>query len=338
MTKPFISIIIPCRNEAVFISKCLDSLIANDYPKDKIEILVVDGLSTDKTLNIVGEYLAKFPFIKILQNPQKVFPAAVNIGVKESRGDLMFIVGAHATYDTLYLSKCVESSLKNNADNVGGVLKTLPVENNLAGSLITFVLSNSFGVGNSKFRTGSCDMMEVDTVFGGCYKREVFQKYGMFIEDLTSTSDYEFNKRIKQQGARILLFPDIKVTYFTRSSVIKFIKNNMRNGFWSIYPIALTKSLPVSLRHLVPLFFILSLIFLLLLSLKWGFAINVLLGLLLFYLLCSLYFSIRSIEKNYHLIPFLPIVFFILHVTYGLGSLWGAVKVILFKMKNAGVP
>lgn len=334
MTKPFISIIIPCRNEEAFISKCLDTLLANDYPKDKIEFFVIDGLSTDNTLNIVKDYLSKFPFIKIFQNPKKVFPAAVNIGIKESRGDLIFIVGAHATYDPDYFSKCVENSLKNNADNVGGVLKTVPVNNDLAGSLISFVLSNYFGVGNSKFRTGSSDILEVDTVFGGCYKKEVFQKYGMFIENLTSTSDYEFNKRIKQQGARILLIPDIEVTYFTRSTVQKFIKNNLRNGFWAIYPIALTNNLPVSLRHFVPLIFVMAMVLLLILSIKWSFFIQVLLALLTFYLISSLFFSIRSVDKKYHLIPFLPIVFFILHLTYGLGSLWGAIRVILFKMKG----
>ena len=334
MTKPFISIIIPCRNEEAFISKCLDTLLANDYPKDRIEFFVIDGLSTDNTLNIVRDYLSKFPFIKIFQNPKKVFPAAVNIGIKESRGDLIFIVGAHATYDPDYFSKCVENSLKNNADNVGGVLKTVPVDHNLAGSLISFVLSNSFGVGNSKFRTGSSDILEVDTVFGGCYKKEVFQKYGMFIERLTSTSDYEFNKRIKQQGARILLIPDIKVTYYTRSTVKKFITNNLRNGFWAIYPIALTKNLPVSLRHFIPLIFVLSMSSLLVLSLKWSFVIHLLLALMIIYLLSSFYFSFRALDKKYHLIPFLPIVFFILHLTYGIGSLWGAIRVILFKMKG----
>jgi glycosyltransferase involved in cell wall biosynthesis len=334
MTRPFISILIPCRNEEVFISKCLDSLLSNDYSKDRIEFLIIDGLSTDNTVDIVKGYLNKFPFINIFQNQKKVFPAAVNIGIKESRGDFIFIAGAHATYAPDYFSKCVENSLKYNADNVGGVLQTVPLDHNLAGELISFVLSNSFGVGNSKFRTGSFDIMEVDTVFGGCYKKEVFQKYGMFIESLTSTSDFEFNKRIKQRGAKILLVPEIKITYFTRSTIRKFIKNNIRNGFWAIYPIALTKGIPVSLRHFIPLIFLFSIIFFLVSSLKWSFFIKVLLVLLILYLLCSIYFSIRSISKKYHLIPFLPVLFFILHITYGLGSLWGAIRVIIFKMKN----
>ena len=128
-------------------------------------------------------------------------------------------------------SKCVDNSLKNSADNVGGVLQTVPFDNNLAGSLISFVLSNPFGVGNSRFRTGSGAVLEVDTVFGGCYKKEVFRKYGIFNERLTSTSDYEFNRRIRKHGARILLFPDIKVTYYTRSTIKTFIKNNLGPKF-----------------------------------------------------------------------------------------------------------
>jgi glycosyltransferase involved in cell wall biosynthesis len=334
MTYPFISIIIPCRNEEVFISKCLDSLIANDYPTDRIEIFVIDGLSTDNTLTIIQDFLYKFPFIKLISNPKKIFPAAINIGIHHSMGDLIFIAGAHATYNENYISKCVENSLKNNADNVGGVIKTVPDRSDLMGSLISFVLSNPFGVGNSKFRTGSMDILEVDTVFGGCYKKEVFQKYGLFNESLISTSDYEFNKRIKKHGARILLIPDIEVTYFTRSSIQKFIKNNLRNGFWAIYPIALTKNLPVSLRHFIPLVFVLSMILLLALSLKWSFFLLVLLALMIIYLLSSLYFSLSSSGIKYYLVLFLPVLFFILHLSYGLGSLWGAIRVIVLKING----
>lgn len=331
MTYPFISVIIPCRNEESFIAKCIDSLLANDYPKDKIELFIIDGLSTDTTLDIVRSYLPEFPFIKIISNPKKVFPAAVNIGISHSGGDLIFIIGAHATYETDYFSKCVENCLNYSADNVGGVLNTVPVNNDLAGSLISFVLSNPFGVGDSKFRTGSGSIIEVDTVFGGCYKKEVFQKYGLFNENLISTSDYEFNKRIKNQGARIMLIPDIEITYFTRSTINKFIKNNLRNGFWAIYPIALTDTMPVSMRHLIPLIFVLAIFLLLVLSIKWSLFLQILLALLIVYLLCSLYFSLRLIGRKTYLIPLLPIVFFTLHLTYGLGSLWGAIRVILSK-------
>jgi glycosyltransferase involved in cell wall biosynthesis len=334
MTSPFISVIIPCRNEELYISKCLDSLISNNYPKEKTEVFVIDGSSTDSTSDIARDYIRRYPFITLISNPKKVFPAAVNIGIKESKGDFIFIIGAHAVYEPDYFSKCVGNSLKNNADNVGGVLETAPINDDLVGSLISFVLSNSFGVGNSRFRTGSDDIIEVDTVFGGCYKREVFQKYGLFIESLTSSSDYEFNKRIKQQGAKILLIPDIKVTYYTRSTFQEFIKNNLRNGFWAIYPIAITNKIPLSLRHFIPLVFVMSIGFLLILSLKWILFIKVLLALIIIYLLTSLYFSIRSTNIKYYQILFMPFMFLVLHFSYGLGSLWGAIRVIFFYLKN----
>jgi len=336
MTSPLISVIIACRNEEVYISKCLDSLIANDYPKDRTEFFVIDGLSTDRTLEIVQDYQVRFPFIKIFSNPKKVFPAALNIGIKVSGGDLIFIIGAHATYDMDYFSKCVKYSLEYNADNVGGVLNTISADHNLTGYLISFVLSNSFGVGNSKFRTGSVDITEVDTVFGGCYKKEVFQSYGLFLESLTSSSDYEFNNRIKKQGAIILMVPEIKVTYYTRSTLKKFIINNVRNGFWAIYPIALAKRFPISVRHFIPLIFVSGIIFLIIVSIIWSFFLVVSLVLLIFYLIGSLYFSCEKIDKKYYLLPFLPILFFILHLTYGIGSIWGAIRVMLFKMNNLG--
>jgi glycosyltransferase involved in cell wall biosynthesis len=336
MDLPLVSIIIPCRNEEMFISDCLESLLKNDYPTDKVEVLIIDGLSNDNTLKIVQDYHDRNRNINIYENKKKVFPAAVNIGIRESKGDLIFIVGAHATYSHDYLSKCVNCSLKSGAENVGGAIDTVPVGNSLISRLITFVLSNSFGVGNSVFRTGADTICEVDTVFGGCYKKEVFQKFGNFNENLISTSDYEFNKRIKRGGASILLIPEIKIIYFTRSTFKNFVRNNLRNGYWAIYPIALSDKMPVSLRHLVPLAFIITIVVLLLGSIKWFFCIKILSVCLILYILASLYFIITSINKKYYLIPFLPVLFFILHVTYGLGSLWGAIRAILYKRKQTG--
>lgn len=333
MDLPLISIIIPCRNEEAFISACLESLLNNDYPADKAEILIIDGLSTDNTLKIVNDFCVKNKNINIYENKKKIFPAAVNIGIKESKGDLVFIVGAHATYSRNYLSECVKYSLETGAENVGGAINTVPVSNSLISSLIAFVLSSSFGVGNSVFRTGADKVREVDTVFGGCYRREVFQKFGNFNENLTSTSDFEFNKRIKRGGACILLIPDIKITYFTRSTFKKFIKNNLRNGYWAIYPIALSDKMPVSLRHLVPLAFVLIIAFLILGSIKWIIFLNILVACLILYILASFFFIIKSINKKFYLIPFLPVLFFILHTTYGLGSFWGAFRAILYKVK-----
>ena len=325
MVEPFVTIIIPTRNEEIFISKCLDTLLENDYPKDKIEIFVIDGSSTDNTLSIVRAYVALYPLIKIFSNPGKVFPSAVNIGIKESHGDLIFIAGAHAQYEKEYISQCVKSSIECQADNVGGILITCALEKTFIGSIISFVLSSQFGVGNSRFRTGSGIKQEVDTVFGGCYKRDVFDRIGLFNENLISTSDYEFNKRLRRNGGKIILDPGIKVTYYTRTKFKLFVINNFRNGFWSIYPLKFLDYFPIGLRHLVPLLFFLFLIGSIIFSLIWPFFLYSLCIVMGLYLIMAIYSSAKAVDLRKIIV--LPAFFFLLHTTYGLGSFVALIKV-----------
>lgn len=332
MNNPLVSIVIPCRNEELFISECVTSLLNQDYPLRKVEILVIDGNSTDRTLKILKEIAEKNSNVRIIQNPRNIFPAAVNIGINQAKGDYIFIAGAHSRYPKNYFSECIKNSIKYNADNIGGVMETVPFEENFTGRIITKVLSSPFGVGNSKFRTGSSEVIETDTVFGGCYKKEIFVKFGKFNENLVSTSDYEFNKRIKRGGARILLVPEIKVMYYTRSTFLKFLKNNIRNGFWAIYPVAFTDHFPVSLRHLIPLLFLLTLLVTGCLSFFSKSFLIIFLAIILLYLFSSLIYSIKAAGKKYHYILFLPLFFPGLHLTYGIGSFWGAISVMYKKL------
>ena len=321
MSLPTISVIVPCRNEKAFISACLKSLLDNTYPKIKTEILVIDGESNDGTLDILKDLAAKNPVVRVISNPKRIFPAAVNKGISNSTGEYIFIIGAHADYPEDYLSKCIEYSIKYDTDNIGGVLDTIPVEKGFTAEIITSVLSNPFGVGNSKFRTGTTGITETDTVFGGCYKRNVFDRWGLLNENLVSTSDYEFNRRIKKNGARIFLVPSIKATYYTRSSFLPFIRNNFRNGYWAIYPIAFTSHFPVSLRHLVPLFFTAGIMTLTFLSFYIKEALLLLTGILSVYLIASLYFSFRNNGNNVIQSSCMPLFFLLLHLTYGTGSI-----------------
>lgn len=334
MRDPFASIIIPCRNEESFILNCVDSLLSNDYPGDKFEIIIVDGNSSDRTREILSDIIAKRNNVRILSNPGYTFPSGVNIGIDSARGEYLLIAGAHAIYPRGYISACINNSIRYNADNVGGILETIPVNENFIGSLITLALSNPFGVGNSTFRTGSTEITETDTVFGGCYKREVFDKYGVFNEELVSTSDYEFNKRIKRKGARILLIPEIRVNYYTRSSFSKFIRNNFRNGYWAIYPIAVTDHFPVSIRHLVPLAFFLTLILVIALTFVSSQFVWLLAFIIIIYSLLAIVFSLKTGITNLIYLLLLPFVFLFLHLSYGLGSFWGLVNAIKRKWVN----
>lgn len=324
-----VSIIIPCRNEEKFIGKCLDSIIANDYPKDRLEFLVIDGMSKDMTKKIIEDYSHRYPFIKYLENPKKITPCALNIGISSAKGKIIMRMDVHAKYEKYYISKCVRYLEEYNADNVGGNMITLPESNTLVAKSIAIVLSNRFGVGNSVFRTGSQKPKYVDTVFGGCYKKEVFDKIGFFNENLVRNQDLEFNLRLKRFGGKILLAPDIIVYYYPKSDLVDFAKHNFRDAFWVIYPLKFSIK-AFSWRHLIPLFFVLSLLGTLFLGIIFPFFSWLFFTIIISYVLMNLYFSARitAAQKDLKYLFMMPIVFAVRHIFYGLGSLWGLCKII----------
>jgi len=320
---PFVSVVIPCRNEEKFIAPCLDSLIGQDYPKDRMEVLVINGMSSDGTKDILDNYSRKYPYIKHLDNFRKITPCAFNIGINNSKGDFIAIMGAHAVYDHEYVSKCVNAALKYSADNVGGVVSVVPFERSLTSLAIAKVISSPFGAGNAYYKTSRPKMArEVDTVFGGCYRKAIFKKIGLFDERLVRNQDMDINLRLKKAGGKIMLVPDIVLCYYPKSDLFGFAKHNFADGFSVVYPLRFGLK-TFSWRHLLPLLFVLGL----LLSLAAGlFAKQIL---LLFYAamgsyaLVSLFFSLVAAlkEKTPGLLFIMPAVFFIRHFFYGLGSL-----------------
>jgi len=299
-----VSVIVPCRNEKPFIADCLDSILANDYPEK--EIIVVDGMSGDGT----REVLQKYP-IRLLDNPKRITPSALNIGIRNATGEAILWMSAHNQYPPDYISQCVEHL--EDADNVGGIIETK------GSGPIAAALSHPFGVGNSAFRTHVKEPAWVDTVFGGCYRRDVFDRIGLFNENLVRGQDMEFNRRLKKAGGKILLVPSIVSTYHARSGFLPFCLHNFVNGVWAILPFLYSSVIPVRLRHLVPLLFVLALGVSALINL-W-----VTVGIGAVYILCALIASIHAAVKHRDvtLVATLPFVFPALHATYGLGSLAG---------------
>lgn len=329
-----VSVIIPCCNEEKFISQCLDSIIANDFPKNNFEILVIDGMSEDKTRKILKEYVQKYSFIRLLENPKKITPHALNIGIKNAKGEIIIRMDAHSVYYKDYISKCIEYLEKYNVDNVGGIWKIMPIEKTLINKAIALASSSFFSAGNAYYRRGySKGAKLVDTVFGGCYKKEVFQKIGLYNENLKRSQDMEFNLRLKQAGGKILLVPDIITFYYPKSTLREFFKHNFEDGVWAVYPLKFIKKL-LKLRHYVPLFFVSTLISYAILSFFSPIFLWMLLFILCLYSLSSIYFSfvIAIKEKDVRFIFITPIVFAARHIGYGLGSIRGLIM--LFKKEK----
>jgi glycosyltransferase involved in cell wall biosynthesis len=322
-----VSVIIPVLNEEKYIAGCLDSILNQNY-EGGIEIILVDGGSNDKTLEIISSYMHNHDNLVLLNNPKRIFSTAMNIGIKESSGDLIICMGAHAQYASDYISKCVEWSEKTGADNVGG--PALAKGEGYIGTAIALAHYSPFGLGGAKFRTGNYEGY-VDTVFGGAFKREVFDKVGLYDERLVRNQDIELNYRINANGGKCFMTPEIKVSYFCRNNLKDLWKQNFNNGLWSIYTTKVAKQ-ALSLRHFVPLLFVLSLIFSGLLSVigwvwfteyGWWFALPLLLC-LGSYLSAAIVFS--SVIAFKHVIKYLPallVVFSILHISYGMGSVKG---------------
>lgn len=321
--KPLISIIIPTLNEEQYIAQCLDSILDATYTKDKMEVFVVDGMSQDRTKEIVQEYHEEYSFIYLLENLDSYTPTGMNLGINASNGEYIFILSAHAEYEHDYFLKLVKGIEELNADCVGGVLITDVKNKTKKSSAIKEVLMHKFGVGNASFRIGSDKVKAVDTVAFGCYRRDTFAKYGLFYEKLIRNQDIELNKRIINGGGKIYLIPDVKCTYYARENFTSFAKNNYGNGFWNILTAYYTKTLnSLSLRHFIPLLFVLSLIIPLVGALIEPQVLWITLFSLVSYLSLVIIISFR-LKNSSNTIGYLIVSFLTLHLSYGWGSLMG---------------
>ncbi|MEM3036101.1 MAG: glycosyltransferase family 2 protein [Thermoplasmata archaeon] len=334
METPFVSIIIPCRNEENFIGKCLDSIIENDYPKNKLEILIVDGMSEDNTRNIVKQYVEKYSFINIFDNKRKIVPVALNIGIQHARGEIIMRMDAHVIYERNYISQCVKYLKAYNSANVGGICYTMPGKNTILGKAIAFALAHPFGVGNSYFRIGIKKPKFVDTVPFGCFKREIFEKIGFFDEDLIRNQDDEFSMRIIKSGGKILLVPDIVSYYYARDSLSKLWKMYFQYGYFK--PLVARKiGVILTWRQLIPSAFVGSLIFFSILSFFSKIFLFIFFSILFSYITVNMIFSsVLAIKKGLKYLLFLPIVFATFHFSYGFGYLKGIFDFIFFKREK----
>jgi succinoglycan biosynthesis protein ExoA len=335
MYTSMISVIMPVRNEADYIEHSLGCVLAQDYPPELLEILVVDGMSDDGTREKVQKIITELrtckdasssktvseqslPKLYLLDNPGQIVPIALNIGLRQARGDIIVRLDGHCEIPPDYLTKCVEVLNRTGADNVGGPLLTRG--KTLAGQAIALATSSFFGVGGSHFRCSTRPGW-VDTIFPGAFRRDVFQRIGGFDEELVKNQDDEFNFRLVQAGGKIWLDPSIRVTYYSRNSFKGLWRQYFQYGLYKVRVIQ-KRGKVLSWRHLVPAVFILGLIFSALLALitkrlEWAFAV--------FgpYIIANLFASLWSARKNWPSLLLLSLAFLIIHLSYGLGFLIG---------------
>jgi glycosyltransferase involved in cell wall biosynthesis len=321
---PFVSVIMPCRNEARFIERCLASILASDY--ERFEIIVADGMSVDGTRTLLDSLANHDPRLRIIDNPEHITPVALNRAIAASQGEIVVRFDAHAVMPPDYIRRCVELLESSGAANSGGSILTFPQSRGPFSGPIVAVLSSRFGVGNSPFRTTAHDQAPrpADTVFGGCWHRTLFDRIGGFNEKLVRSQDIEFNLRISHAGGTIMLDPSIVCDYYARATLAAFWRHNFSNGVWAVLPFAFSDIVPVRLRHLVPLAFVASLAASTILPFPWSIAV------LAAYAAVNLAASIQIAiaHRRASLLALLPIAFLSLHLAYGLGSAWGSAQLI----------
>jgi len=248
---PLVSVIIPMRNEAAHIAYCIDSVLAQDYPADRLELIVVDGDSNDNSAEVLRAYGER---LRVLSNPSRIVPTAMNIGIRAARGDVIARVDAHTVLAPDYIRVGVETLARTAADNVGGPMRT--VGGGRWGDAIALAMSSRFGIG-AYFHFASDDR-EVDTVYMGMYPRAVFERIGLFDEELVRNQDDELNYRLRKEGGRIFLTTRMRSRYQNRQSLKTLARQFFQYGWWKVRVLQKHPA-QMSPRHFVPPAFVISL-------------------------------------------------------------------------------
>lgn len=325
MADLIVSVGIVAYNEAGYINTLFEQLLAQTYPKSNTEILLINSMSEDDTLGIFHNFKkaheSEYKSIKVLQNEGKIQASGWNVAIDNFSGDVLIRVDAHAKID--------KDFVKNNAECImsgemvcGGSRPNIPANDSLEGNLVLLSDNSLFGGSFGKYHH-STEKQYVDTVFHGCYRREVIEKVGHFNEKLGRTEDNDFHSRIRSAGFKICYNPKILSYQFSRPTVFSSAKQKYSNGFWIGKTLKINKDC-ISLFHLVPLAFVLALV----VTLIFGFAFSFIpfILLVLAYLLADLLLCATSIisakpfKLGYLLLIF---IFPLLHISYGVGTFLG---------------
>jgi len=321
-TLPFVSVIVPMHNERRYIERCLESLVAQDYARDRFEVIVVDGGSTDGSRELVEAMRERLPNLRVLENRGKHTSRGLNIGLAFAQGEVIARVDAHAAVAPDFLRENVAALRRTNADVVGGPIKTLgegPV-----GAAVALAVSSPFGVGNAVFRYSQREQW-TDTVAFPAYRRDVFDRIGPFAE-IDGGEDDEFHYRLRDAGGRILLTPAIRSTYYARRSYWELTRQYF--GYGQAKVVVLSRHpKQTRLRQLVPASFVLALLGAAIVALFGGLLVLPLAVLVGAYAIASLSASVVvARRRGWRHVLRLPLAFACMHLAYGLGFLTGLVR------------
>lgn len=320
-----VAIVIPTLNEERFISRCLNSIIKQTYEFEKMDVMIIDGGSNDKTKDIVAEYQKSHQNIRFIENKKKIQSVAFNIGFKKSTAPYIIRLDAHAEYDSKYISLCIENLKQDEKrGNVGGRCNILPFNQSLWAQTNAILNHSRFGIGGAAFRVSN-EAHNTDSVPFGSFPRKIIEKIGGMREDLPRGEDNEYNSRIRKAGYKIFFDPNIISSYFARPTLGASCKQMYANGNSIGYLYYIDRE-AIGIRHLVPLLFVVSGLFSIIISVLWSPFCYVFCGGLALYIIADAIASIMGAKDNVKCTLPLFILFFCVHVSYGMGTIAGLIK------------
>lgn len=230
---PIVSVIVPCYNEQSTIRLLLEAVYSQSYPREQMEVVIADGMSTDRTREEIAEFQLSHPDlpIRVVDNPERMIPAALNRAIEAARGEFIVRLDAHSAPESEYVSFCVAALKEGKGENVGGVWHIRPGGVGWIADAIAFAAAHPLGVGDASYRVGG-QAQKVDTVPFGAFRRSLVEQIGAFDETLLSNEDYEFNARVRKSGYSVWFDPKIKSTYYARPTLRTLSRQYWRYGYW----------------------------------------------------------------------------------------------------------
>jgi glycosyltransferase involved in cell wall biosynthesis len=321
---PFVSVVMPVRNEARFISRSVGAVLAQDYPMDRVEILIADGMSIDGTRAVLDELQQTHANLAVVDNPGQIVSTGLNKLVARARGEFVVRIDGHCEIAPDYVRRCVEHLLSDGIEGVGGPLNTIG-ETPVA-QAIAVAMSSPFGVGNSAFRTVDGRSMLTDTVAFPAYRREILERSGPFDTELVRNQDDEYNYRLRKAGARLLLAADVRSRYYSRSSLRSLWRQYFQYGYWKVRVLQ-KHPWQMRLRQFVPPIFVATLLAALAAGAVSATGRAALAGAGSAYLCANLAATVIAGRRlPLRSWPYLSAAFAALHLAYGSGFLVGLIR------------
>jgi glycosyltransferase involved in cell wall biosynthesis len=329
---PFVSIIMPVRNEGRHLAHCLEGILRQDYPRERLEVIVADGMSEDDTRAILTSFHRSDPPVRVIDNPQRIVPTGLNAALRLARGEVIVRMDAHTEYAPDYVAQCIAVLAETGADNVGGPARTRA--EGYWERAIAAAYHSRFACGGARFHEVGYEG-PVDTVTYGCWKKEVFDRLGAFDEELVRNQDDEHNLRLTRAGGMVWQSPRIRSWYRPRGSLVALFRQYMQYGYWKVRVIQ-KHARPASFRHLIPGLAVASLAVLTSAAPFWQPALAAWVCLVGLYTLAASAASVLTARRSgWSLLPILLVVFWCYHFGYGAGFLCGLWDFVLRRKRTA---